>query len=91
MLPDGSVVKVNRTVISDKSEDGNSFFYHSTSIHNFGKDAEEEETEEAEVPEVEIIPQEPEVEIIENDEIPFLDETINEVPEDNVGIDEGLA
>ena len=79
MLPDGSVVKVNRTVISDKSEDGNSFFFHSTSIHNFGADEEPE------------IQEQPEVEIIENDEIPFLDEAINEVPEDNVGIDEGLA
>lgn len=36
VLPDGSVVKVNRTVIADTSNDGNSFFFHSTSFHNVG-------------------------------------------------------
>ena len=29
--------------------------------------------------------------IKEYEEIPFLDESLNEVPEDNVGIDGGLA
>merc|ERR1712203_679169 len=34
VLPDGTVVKVNRTILSDTSEDGNSYFFHSTSFHN---------------------------------------------------------
>ncbi len=77
------MVKVNRTVVSDTSGDGNSFFFHSTSFNTF--DQEETEEIDAEIP------------AEENEEIPFLDEAINEVPEDfggvenNVGIDEGLA
>ena len=88
-MPDGTVVKVNRTILSDTSEDGNSYFFHSTSFHNVeqadGKtDAIDEVTEESE-DKFEEFP------IKENNEIPFLDESLNEVPEDNVGIDEGLA
>jgi len=89
VLPDGTVVKVNRTILSDTSEDGNSYFFHSTSFHNVEQaddktDAVDEVTEESE-DKFEEFP------IKENDEIPFLDESLNEVPEDNVGIDEGLA
>jgi hypothetical protein len=49
-LPDGSVVKINRTVISDTSDDGNSFFFHSTSFQNpgFGTEYGDEEEEEIE-------------------------------------------
>ena len=88
-LPDGTVVKVNRTILSDTSEDGNSYFFHSTSFHNVEQadgetDAVDEVTEESE-DKFEEFP------IKENNEIPFLDESLNEVPEDNVGIDEGLA
>merc|ERR1712203_254209 len=88
VLPDGTVVKVNRTILSDTSEDGNSYFFHSTSFHNVEQpddktDALDEVTEEPEE-------QFEEFPIKEYDEIPFLDESLNEVPEDNVGIDEGL-
>jgi hypothetical protein len=89
VLPDGTVVKVNRTILSDTSEDGNSYFFHSTSFHNVEQaddktDAVDEVAEESE-DKFEEFP------IKEIDEIPFLDESLNEVPEDNVGIDEGLA
>ncbi len=36
VLPDGRVVKINQTVIADTSDDGSSFFFHSTSYHNVG-------------------------------------------------------
>lgn len=76
------MVKINRTVISDTSEDGNSFFFHSTSVHNIEDEPEIE---------VEIVP-EIEAEIVpEEQEVPLLDESINEVAEDNVGVDSGLA
>merc|ERR1712117_814781 len=35
-LPDGTVVRINRTSFSDTSDDGSSFFFHSTAIHNIG-------------------------------------------------------
>ena len=52
-MPDGTVVKVNRTILSDTSEDGNSYFFHSTSFHNVEQaddktDAIDEVTEESE-------------------------------------------
>ena len=118
VLPDGTVVKVNKTVISDTSDDGSSFFFHSTSFHNVQSgNSDEEETEVEIIPEEKQKPKE-EVEfdefpvsstissiseipiledydVIENEyetnEIPLdLDESINEVPEENVGIDDGL-
>lgn len=59
VLPDGSVVKINRTVVSDGGDDGNgnTFFFHSTSVTshssssssettNSGTDSEEEEEKE---------------------------------------------
>jgi hypothetical protein len=48
-LSDGSVVRINKTVIADTSDDGNSFFFHSTSFHNPGSfqfDTSDEEVEE---------------------------------------------
>ena len=52
VLPDGTVVKVNRTVISDTGDDGTSFFFHSTSFHNVqsgaGGDGEEKEEDKGE-------------------------------------------
>jgi len=91
VLPDGTIVKVNRTIISDTSDDGNSYFFHSTSFHNFDKP--EENASKGEVDEVTEKPEEKfeEFPIVENEEIPFLDDALNEVPEDNVGIDGGLA
>ena len=98
VLPDGTVVKINRTVISDSSDDGSSFYFHSTSLHNFdqSKEPEEEAKEEPQEPEIEV-----ESELDDEDfeefpeaatevEIPMLDEALNEVPE-NVNIDDILA
>jgi len=88
VLPDGTVVKINRTVISDSSDDGSSFFFHSTSLHNFDHGTEEEDSEEPLLPETETEkeePEEPEEEFEEfpqaTEEIPDLDEALNEVPE----------
>merc|ERR1711902_291585 len=43
-LPDGSVVRVNRTVIKDTDENGNSFFF-SSSVHHVLQEGDEEEQE----------------------------------------------
>ena len=90
------MVKINRTVISDSSDDGSSFFFHSTSLHNFDHGTEEEDSEEPLLPETETEkeepeePEEPEEKFEEfpqaTEEIPDLDEALNEVPE-NVNID----
>jgi len=115
VLPDGTVVRVNKTIIHDTSEDGSSFFFHQTSFHNFGPSdenvedvsLEEEKDDEVqkttkfdefpisssttslpEIPELEDIPLE--YEDNQTNEIPIEDESINEVAEENVGIDDGL-
>merc|ERR1719219_2124193 len=52
VLPDGSVVRVNRTTIKDTDENGNSFFF-SSSVHHVlqeGDGEEEEGSEEGEIP-----------------------------------------
>ena len=92
-MPDGTVVKVNRTILSDTSEDGNSYFFHSTSFHNVEQaDDKTDKAVDQEVTTEESEDKFEEFPVKENgDEIPFLDESLNEVPEDNVGIDEGLA
>ena len=99
-------------MISDTSDDGSSFFYHSTSFHNFDQgsddqdydqnddgqnddDQEKPETEEEEDAEVfdefpisstsESVPVVPDVEDFENE----ISQT-NEIPLENVGIDDGL-
>merc|ERR1719384_1167641 len=97
VLPDGTVVKINRTVISDTSDDGSSFYFHSTSLHNFDQSKEPEEAKEKPLlePETEV---ESELDTAVDDdedfeefpeatevEIPMLDEALNEVPE-NVNI-----
>merc|ERR1711971_487833 len=53
VLPDGSVVRVNRTTIKDTDENGNSFFF-SSSVHHVLQEGgdEEEEGSEEEVPAV---------------------------------------
>ena len=82
------MIKINKTVISDTSDDGSSFFFHSTSLHNIGRPSEDKEEEAEEDVELE---NEDETEIFEEfpeADIPILDETINEVPEEeNVNID----
>jgi len=49
VLEDGTVLHINKTTISDTDEDGNSFFFHRSVIHNVGggdqEDAPEEEFE----------------------------------------------
>ena len=92
-------------MISDTSDDGSSFFYHSTSFHNFGSDDQDYDqndddqekpvTEEAEDAEIfdefpisstsESVPVVPDVEDFENE----ISQT-NEIPLENVGIDDGL-
>ena len=44
MLPDGSILKINKTVIQDTDENGNGFFFQS-SVHHVLLDGEEEEEE----------------------------------------------
>merc|ERR1711951_19505 len=54
VLPDGSVVRVNRTTIKDTDANGNSFFF-SSSVHHVlqeGDGEEEEGSEEGEIPAV---------------------------------------
>merc|ERR1719242_1154859 len=125
VLPDGTLVRVNKTIIHDTSEDGSSFFFHQTSYHNFGGNSDQDENVEdvsleeeenddkvqksttkfdefpiissssssttslPEIPELEDFPLE--YEDNQTNEIPIVDESINEVAEDNdVGIDDGL-
>ncbi len=72
-MPDGTVVKVNRTVISDTSDDG-SFFFHSTSFHDFHPpNAPEEDEEEKETEAEEENPEKETEEEEEKDEKPAED------------------
>ncbi len=86
VLPDGSVVKINRTVVSDTSDDGTSFFFHSTSFHNVHSSNDDDygdyNAEEA--------PRQEEEE--ESDEVPMLEDEAND-EEENVGagVDDGLT
>merc|ERR1712115_245520 len=47
VLEDGSVVHINKTVIADTDENGNSFFFHKAVFHNIGgsDDKTEEESD----------------------------------------------
>merc|ERR1712212_777720 len=49
VLPDGSVVRVNRTTIKDTDENGNSFFF-SSSVHHVLQEGDAEEESEQEIP-----------------------------------------
>merc|ERR1711909_82899 len=49
VLPDGSVVRVNRTTIKDTDENGNSFFF-SSSVHHVLQEGDAEEESEEEIP-----------------------------------------
>jgi len=88
VLPDGSVVRVNRTTIKDTDENGNSFFF-SSSVHHVlqeGDGEEEEGSEEGEIPAVTDVEEDfnadqydEEAELVPTD----IDETKNEaVPAD---------
>merc|ERR1712053_24443 len=76
-LPDGSVVRVNRTVIKDTDENGNSFFF-SSSVHHVLQEGEEKEGEE-EIPVIEedfnVDQYDEEAELVPTD----IDETTNDV------------
>ena len=94
------MLKINRTIISDTSDDGNSFFFHSTSFHNLdGTDGDEDE-DYPEYPDpvvgdgkvVEGTDDEDEEDGSTND-IPFLQEFMPNESENeiaNEGIDDGL-
>merc|ERR1712130_603544 len=69
VLEDGTIVKVNKTIISETSDYGNSYFFHSTSFHNFDRPEEKFE----------------EFPIVESEQVPIVDDSLNEVEEDNVG------
>merc|ERR1712004_892587 len=72
-LPDGSVVRVNRTVIKDTDENGNSFFF-SSSVHHVLQEGgeEEQESEEDAVDE-----EEEDKGDDEEEEIPVIEEDFN--------------
>merc|ERR1711953_1634117 len=78
VLEDGSVVHINKTVIADTDEDGNSFFFHRAVFHNVGSNDDSNVEEEEEEENVE------EVFDLGNEE----DTNDDEDPED--GVDEGL-
>merc|ERR1712243_136916 len=72
VLPDGSVVRVNRTTIKDTDENGNSFFF-SSSVHHVLQEGDAEEESEEEIPNDE------EAELVPTD----IDETKNEMPDES--------
>jgi len=96
VLPDGSVVHINKTTISDRDEDGNTFFFHHSVIHSYDgnteNDSQDEDAEE-DVPEEDAMEEEdPEEDVVEDE----IDEAGEE--EDNTrlivsetGVDEGLT
>merc|ERR1712007_305299 len=76
-LPDGSVVRVNRTVIKDTDENGNSFFF-SSSVHHVLQEGDEEEQQSEE----DAVDEEEEEDIEEEEkegeeEIPVIEEDFN--------------
>ena len=79
VLEDGSVVHINKTVIADTDEDGNSFFFHRAVFHNIGN-AEASEENDANEDEEKIVE---EVSDLSNEE-----EEAEDYPE--TGVDEGL-
>jgi len=92
VLPDGSVVRVNRTTIKDTDENGNSFFF-SSSVHHVLQEGDGEEEEESgeEIPAVTDVEEdfnadqydEEEAELVPTD----IDETKN-VPDEVDEVDE---
>lgn len=97
VLPDGSVVKINRTVVHDLNPEDGIFFFHSTSFHNFEPSEEETDVVE-ELPTEE--PVEGEIAIVEDEpkEYEEIDSSNNSgedfgtpVKVSEEGIDDGLA
>merc|ERR1712107_505575 len=72
-LPDGSVVRVNRTTIKDTDENGNSFFF-SSSVHHVLQEADGDEEEDFNADQYD-----EEAELVPTD----IDETKNEVPDES--------
>eukprot|EP00096_Caligus_rogercresseyi_P000388 TRINITY_DN1081_c0_g1_i2.p1 TRINITY_DN1081_c0_g1~~TRINITY_DN1081_c0_g1_i2.p1 ORF type:complete len:299 (-),score=77.29 TRINITY_DN1081_c0_g1_i2:394-1290(-) len=98
VLPDGSIVRVNQTTFSDSDQDGNAYFFH-TSTHVVGGSSDDKENEkdnEGKSPEGPTPANDnskPVVQIIPEEEIGFklpedFDPNLNEVSE--VGVDGGL-
>merc|ERR1739844_679578 len=52
VLEDGTVVHINKTVIADTDEDGNSFFFHRAVFHNIGNSEASEENDNTEDEEI---------------------------------------
>merc|ERR1712141_242269 len=79
VLEDGTVVHINKTVIADTDEDGNSFFFHRAVFHNIGNSEDSEATDANEAEEETV------------EEVSDLS-TEEEEPEDDpeTGVDEGL-
>jgi len=90
-LPDGSVVRVNKTTIKDTDGDGNTFFF-SSSVHHVLKDEDEAGEDGTELDTVSDIDDTEEIETVENideemrnyeDEAEFvptdIDESLNEI------------
>jgi len=93
-LEDGSIVRINRTVVSDTDDNGNQFFFHSSVIHNFGDDGVEVDVElqpeqqdevvgvvEEQLPEVIEVVEEQLPEAVE-DLLPEGDDAINEISDE---------
>merc|ERR1712112_540294 len=83
VLPDGSVVRVNRTTIKDTDENGNSFFF-SSSVHHVLQEGDAEEESEEEIPndveeDFNAAQYDEEAELVPTD----IDETKNEVPDES--------
>merc|ERR1712183_1037893 len=89
VLPDGSVLRINKTLIHDTDEEGNGFFFQSSILHILKEDEEETEDIEDEIEDnaAEIEDDEEEIEDNENsspeedDELGLVDEdpSLNEV------------
>jgi len=104
-LEDGSIVRINRTVVSDTDDNGNQFFFHSSVIHNFGEDGVEVEVEvDPKQDEVVGVVEEQLPEVVEeqlaaadeDQQLPEGDDALNEISDefptaDVEGVDDGLA
>merc|ERR1711860_488401 len=93
VLPDGSVVKINRTVVHNLDSDDGTFFFKSTSFHNFEPpEAEELPTEEPVEGEIEVVEEEEPKESEEIDSTQDLAEDFGTPVKvsDEEGIDDGL-
>merc|ERR1711902_317052 len=87
VLPDGSVVRVNRTTIKDTDENGNSFFFSSSAHHVLQEgDREEEEGSGEEVPAVSDIEEDFNADQYDEEEAELVPTDIDETK--NVSVEE---